>query len=115
MGNDDRELGARQRAHNLKIAQSIAQSLMLGDREIQVTGYGPTPATTIAAAVVVDEDMGELHAHVLGFHDAMLRDGGGYKVPEGLGAAYEEGHRLGAEHEREGLMPAPREVQAIES
>jgi hypothetical protein len=96
-------------------AKEICRELTRGDREKKMLGYGPTPATVGAMDGVGlsddDPDRAKIFAHTLGFHDAILRDGGGYKVPEGVGADYEEGHRIGAEEDREKLYPAPREVQ----
>lgn len=108
----EREAEQRRQTYTLELACTVVRALMSGDREAQVTGYGPTPATSIATAVVeTPSDEGKVFAHALGFHDALLRDGGGYQVPDDMGAAYEEGHRTGAECNRDRVFAAPREKQ----
>lgn len=101
-------------------AKLLATSELCGDRRENEIGLGPTPATATAMNELEldhrDPNRARIFAHVLGFHDALLRDGGGYKVPDVVGKDYEDGHRAGAElmskdGARDLLLAAPREVQ----
>lgn len=103
----------------IEAAKHAATKLMLGDRAERETGLGPTPATATAMNELEidrrDPRRAQVFAYVLGFHDALMRDGGGYKVPNAVGKDYEEGHRAGAElmsqeKEREKILCAPREA-----
>lgn len=104
----------------IEVAKRAAVSHMLGDRANRKMGLGPTPATATAMNELEidrrDPHRAQIFAHVLGFHDALMRDGGGYNVPDAVGKDYEEGHRAGAElmsseGKREKILCAPREAQ----
>lgn len=109
-----------EREEVIKDAKKRACELMRGDRSTNEIGLGPTPATATAMNELKidrrDPRRAQVFAYVLGFHDTLMRDGGGYKVPNAVGKDYEEGHRAGAElmsqeKEREKILCAPREAQ----
>lgn len=109
------EIIERHGSDSIGAAKEIVRGLMRGNRGEKSLGYGPTPASALAlrSLNVEADDPGraQVVAHALGYHDALLRDGGGYKVDDEVGADYEEGHRLGASEDREMVYPDPRELQ----
>jgi hypothetical protein len=99
-------------------AKIVVVSYLSGNRSKHETGYGPTSATILAMEDVHisigNPQRARIFAHALGYHDAILRDGSGYKVPDVVGKDYEEGHSIGAAMmvgDSIAVMPAPREDQ----
>lgn len=117
------EIERRHGDDQIGAAKEIGRGLVRGNRIAGMEGYPPKIAMCLALLVVghyttVDEMLdrqlvGEevVHAHLLGFHDALLKDRNGYKVKPELGFEYESGHRLGAQENRDDLMFCVRERQ----
>lgn len=122
MGSVD-EIESRYGDDKIGAAKEIGIGLVRGNRVADMEGYPPKLAMSLALLVVghystVDEILnrqviGEevVHAYLLGFHDALLKDRNGYKVKQELGFEYESGHRIGAEENRDDLFFCTRERQ----